>query len=115
MLSQRTAATAALFAALMVPSNAQDLRERMTSRFEPAVQDQIENNMVPGIGLSWFLSEHNGFRTVSHGGGDRGFRSNFVMVPGSNLAVLLVSNSDKSPVQKLTKIALDIALEPNER
>lgn len=75
---------------------------------------QPRSEKFPGIGLSWFLSKHNGFRTVSHGGGDRGFSSNFVMVPERNLAVLMVSNTDKSPVQKLTKLALDIALEPRE-
>ena len=76
---------------------------------------QPRSEKFPGIGLSWFLRERNGLRTVSHGGGDRGFRSNFVMVPEKDLAVLMVSNSDKTPVQKLTKIALDIALESNER
>jgi CubicO group peptidase (beta-lactamase class C family) len=76
---------------------------------------QPQSQKFPGIGLSWFLSEHKGFRTVSHGGGDRGFSSNFVMVPEENLAVLMVSNTDKSPVQMLTKLALDIALETNDQ
>jgi CubicO group peptidase (beta-lactamase class C family) len=76
---------------------------------------QPQSQKFPGIGLSWFLSEHKGFRTVSHGGGDRGFSSNFVMVPEENLAVLMVSNTDKSPVQKLTKLALDIALETKDQ
>jgi CubicO group peptidase (beta-lactamase class C family) len=33
------------------------------------------------VGVSWFLGEHRGSRTVSHGGGDTGFRSNLMMVP----------------------------------
>jgi len=65
-----------------------------------------------GIGISWFLRRHNEFRTVSHSGSDQGFTSHLVMVPEKNLAILMVSNSDGAPIKSLTKIALNLALEP---
>ena len=62
------------------------------------------------IGISWFLGEHEGYRTVSHGGGDLGFSSNFVMVPEKDLAIVMVSNTDQAPVHEITRLALDVVL-----
>jgi CubicO group peptidase (beta-lactamase class C family) len=62
------------------------------------------------IGISWFLGEHRGHRTVGHGGGDLGFRSNFTMLPDEGLAFVMVSNTDRAPVEKITQLALDAIL-----
>lgn len=62
------------------------------------------------VGLSWFLGEHEGHRTVSHGGGDLGFSSNFVMLPEEGLAVVMASNVDGAPLHKITQLALNVLL-----
>jgi CubicO group peptidase (beta-lactamase class C family) len=63
------------------------------------------------VGVSWFLGELRGSRTVSHGGGDTGFRSNLMMIPDKKVAVVMMSNFDGgSSLGQLTAAALDIAL-----
>jgi CubicO group peptidase (beta-lactamase class C family) len=63
------------------------------------------------VGISWFLGEYRGHRTVSHGGGDTGFRSNLVMIPDLKIAVVMMSNFDgASSLGEITPAALDIAL-----
>ena len=62
------------------------------------------------VGLSWFLGEHEGLRTVSHGGGDLGFSSNFVMLPEEGLAVVMASNVDGAPLDRITELALNVLL-----
>jgi CubicO group peptidase (beta-lactamase class C family) len=47
---------------------------------------------APQIGLAWWLKEYDGVKTVSHGGGDTGFRSYFMLIPEKNMAIMLVSN-----------------------
>jgi len=64
----------------------------------------------PEMGLSWFLGEHKGTRTVSHGGGDTGYRSYFVMLPDNNTSVIIASNYQLTPVGKIVNGVLDILL-----
>ncbi len=62
------------------------------------------------IGISWFLRKHREYPTVSHSGGDVGFVSNLVMVPDRSIAVVLMSNFDRTSIGGITNAALDVAL-----
>jgi CubicO group peptidase (beta-lactamase class C family) len=62
------------------------------------------------IGLGWFLGKHRELRTVSHGGGDVGYNTYFVMVPEKAVAVVILVNVLPAPVRTLAKLALDIVL-----
>ncbi|MGI9627901.1 MAG: serine hydrolase domain-containing protein [Longimicrobiales bacterium] len=44
------------------------------------------------VGLSWFLGDYQGHRTVSHGGGDTGFRSHILLMPDDGVGVVIASN-----------------------
>jgi len=46
----------------------------------------------PKVGLSWFLNDYKGLKTVSHGGGDTGFRSYLLLVPEKNISVMVACN-----------------------
>ena len=46
----------------------------------------------PKVGISWFMEDRHGVKTVSHSGGDTGFRSYFLLVPERNISVMMVSN-----------------------
>jgi CubicO group peptidase (beta-lactamase class C family) len=69
----------------------------------PAVQFQQ-------IGISWFLTKYKDLSVVTHSGGDTGFVSNLVLLPEKNVAVVMMSNYDRAPLQLITNVALDIAL-----
>lgn len=47
---------------------------------------------APSVGLSWFLGEVQGHRTVGHGGGDTGFRSYILLLPDDGVGVVIASN-----------------------
>lgn len=44
------------------------------------------------VGLSWFLGELGGHRTVSHGGMDIGFSSFILLLPDDRIGIVLASN-----------------------
>jgi len=62
------------------------------------------------VGLSWFLGEHRGEKTVSHGGGDTGFNTYLVMLPERRAAVAVLCNLIPAPVKALAHAAVDILL-----
>src|SRR5579884_3055616 len=45
------------------------------------------------VGLSWFVSDINGVRTVAHGGGTIGQLSSFMFVPERGFALTILTNS----------------------
>jgi CubicO group peptidase (beta-lactamase class C family) len=63
---------------------------------------------APQIGLAWWLKEHEGVKTVSHAGGDTGFRSYFMLIPEKNMAITLVSNYELLRSEDIAFAILDI-------
>ncbi|MGD8791311.1 MAG: serine hydrolase [Anaerolineae bacterium] len=78
----------------------------------PEVEVGTRDGRPRHIGLSWFLSEHAGHQTVSHGGRDIGYQTNFVMVPDAGVAVIVLSNyfGPDTIVNEVTDLALELAL-----
>jgi CubicO group peptidase (beta-lactamase class C family) len=70
------------------------------------------DNRPVHVGLSWFLSEKEGCRIVSHGGTDTGYRANFNMYLEDGLAVVVLSNysGPDDTVVQVTRLAREFAL-----
>lgn len=66
--------------------------------------------MNKSVGLSWFIGERSGEKTISHGGGDIGFNTSFVMMPEKEIAVVVLCNFSPAPASELSSAALDIVL-----
>jgi len=62
------------------------------------------------VGLSWFLDEYRGVKTIGHAGGDTGFSTNLLMLPEKSIAVVVLCNLNSSPIFRITNAALDILL-----
>lgn len=62
------------------------------------------------VGLSWFLGTYRGTSTVSHGGGDTGYRSHFTLLPDMDIGVILASNYDRTPIGSIRTGVLDVLL-----
>jgi CubicO group peptidase (beta-lactamase class C family) len=79
----------------------------------PAVVVGVRDGTPRHVGLSWFLSEYAGYETVSHGGRDIGYQTNFVMVPDAGVAVIVLSNyfGPNPIVSEVTDLALELALD----
>lgn len=71
--------------------------------------DSVEG--APPVGLSWFLGELEGRRTVSHGGADTGFRSNIMLMPDDGIGVVIASNWSGTGTQALTNGIARLVLE----
>ncbi len=78
----------------------------------PAVRAGVREGRPVHVGLSWFLSDYAGRQTVSHGGADIGYITNFVMVPEAGVAVIVLSNyfGPNTAVGEVTDLALELAL-----
>lgn len=74
--------------------------------FEP----QVRADGDLAVGLSWFLGEYQGFKTIGHGGGDLGFRSYIILIPEKSLAVVTASNYQNTPMQEVAFGVLNIML-----
>ncbi|MCP4221160.1 MAG: beta-lactamase family protein [bacterium] len=76
----------------------------------PRVKIGADSSARNHIGLSWFLKEYKGEKTVGHSGSDAGFMTNFVMLPGKSVAVVVMANTMPAPIEEITNTALDIIL-----
>ena len=70
----------------------------------------------PAVGVSWFLNEHRGLKTMSHSGGDTGFRSFLLLVPEKNISVMVACNYELCRTGDIANAVLDLLLgeEPEE-
>lgn len=74
--------------------------------FEP--QAQTTENQA--IGLSWFIDQYRGIKTVYHSGSDLGYRSYLIMLPEKSLAIIAASNYEETPMDDLVYGVIDIML-----
>jgi CubicO group peptidase (beta-lactamase class C family) len=65
---------------------------------------------LPKVGMSWFLENYQGLKTVSHSGGDTGFNSFFLLVPEKNISIAIVSNYEQSRTDEFAYAVLDYLL-----
>jgi CubicO group peptidase (beta-lactamase class C family) len=61
-----------------------------------------------GVGLSWFLPSRDGRQLVSHGGGDTGFRTDILLSPTEQVAIVVMANGDRVNVQDLSMALLEV-------
>ena len=62
------------------------------------------------VAISWFLGERGGHRTVSHGGGDVGYRSSVLLLPDDGIAIVMMINYDALPGPEIANAATDVVL-----
>src|SRR5690242_21238928 len=67
------------------------------------------------VGLSWFIRDHAGHRTVYHAGGDTGFRAYVLLAPDDGIGIALASNWDETPRETLVEKTLDMLLASDGR
>jgi tetratricopeptide (TPR) repeat protein len=60
------------------------------------------------VGLSWFISKYNGKTKVSHGGGDVGYCTEFIIIPEDSIAVVCLANYEYFDAEDITDIALSV-------
>lgn len=77
-----------------------------------ATTDTTTNQSL--VGLSWFLGEQAGHKTVGHGGGDTGFRSYILLLPDDNIGIVLASNWHRTNSGAITYGILDLILASSE-
>jgi CubicO group peptidase (beta-lactamase class C family) len=80
-----------------------------------ASQKNIPSRHFNGYGLGWGLSDYEGRKMVSHGGGYDGMYSRVTMIPEEHLAVVVLTNSMTGISTPITMKALDVLLGAGER
>ena len=63
----------------------------------------------PGIyvGLSWFVGNHQGHTGISHSGGDDGFTTYLLLVPDTDMALVVMCNSEHGGISLPQKIVAE--------
>jgi D-alanyl-D-alanine carboxypeptidase len=56
-----------------------------------------------GYGFGWFVGEGHGHRLQRHGGGINGFRSTIDRYPDDGLTIIVLSNLETAPVDKIAR------------
>ncbi|MBI2424643.1 MAG: beta-lactamase family protein [Candidatus Hydrogenedentes bacterium] len=82
------------------------LKAETARRMMQPLEPKFEN-----AGISWFLGEYKGLRTVGHSGGDVGFRCHLMLVPEAALGIVVLTNGDGAPAPRLAQDALDALLD----
>ena len=79
--------------------------------WEPA---KLNNGKTTQVGLSWVLRTYREIKTVSHSGGDVGYRTFFIMMPEKKAAAVVLSNCDFAPTGNIaiTALFMTLGLEP---
>ena len=67
------------------------------------------------VGLSWFIRDYSGHRTVYHAGGDTGFRAYVLLAPDDGIGIALASNWEEMPRETLVEKTLDMLLASDGR
>ena len=78
-------------------------------------QKNIPSKHFNGYGLGWGLSDYEGRKMVSHGGGYDGMYSRVTMIPEEKLAVVVLTNSMTGISTPITMRALDVFLATGDR
>lgn len=78
---------------------------------DQGLRDEQKAEWMGKVGLGWFLGHYRGHRMVSYVGADPGFRASMALLPEKGIAVVCMGNSDAMRVGRLSRLALDLALE----
>lgn len=62
------------------------------------------------VGLSWFLPVRGGLHLVTHSGGDTGFRTDLLLVPAEQVAIVVLTNGDRTDPGALSAELLRVVL-----
>ncbi len=90
---------AALLGGPGLPLKPATLREMFRPQYQP-------DPRIPGLGLSFWLGDVGGHRTVGHGGGWPGFISAMVVAPDDGVAVLAFSNTGTMTPERVSDALL---------
>lgn len=74
-------------------------REALKKAYTP-----FKNN----YGYGWMVNSYEGREMVSHSGGAAGYRSNFTRIPGDDIVIILLNNTENANVELITKNLLNI-------
>ncbi len=87
-----------------------DVRILADSSYKILWTNSVNLKDKSAVGVSWFLEEYRGLKTVRHGGGDTGFRSFIWLIPEKNISVVLASNYELTQSGDITRAVIDILL-----
>ncbi len=81
------------------------IKRKTINKFLQPVQ-QISEEPPTYMGLGWFLSEYKGEPIHYHSGGDTGFNTKLIILPGKRAGAVFMCNADYVDVDQLTSLML---------
>ncbi len=60
------------------------------------------------VGFGWFIDDYDSIQIIHHAGGDPGYKNFLVFIPSIETGIIVMSNSESIPPQKLAYELVDI-------
>lgn len=76
---------------------------------------RLNNGKTFGGAFGLFVGEYNGYKEVSHGGADAGFRAQVSMFPEEDFAVVVLGNSADFDAKGIAHSLTDLYLKPEKK
>ncbi len=70
----------------------------------------VERRKSGYVGFGWFIDDYDSIQIISHAGGDPGYKNFLVLIPTLETGIIVMSNSESIPPQKLAYEIIDIIL-----
>jgi tetratricopeptide (TPR) repeat protein len=70
----------------------------------------VERRKSGYVGFGWFIDDHDDIQIISHAGGDPGYKNFLVLMPSLESGIIVMSNSESIPPQKLAYEIIDILI-----
>ena len=68
----------------------------------------VERRKSGFVGFGWFIDDYNNTQIIHHAGGDPGYKNFLVLIPSLETGIIVMSNSESIPPQKLAYEIIDI-------
>jgi len=68
----------------------------------------VERRKSGFVGFGWFIDDYDSIQIIHHAGGDPGYKNFLVLIPSLETGIIVMSNSESIPPQKLAYEIIDI-------
>lgn len=82
-------------------------KENWEKLWVPFIKTSADPNSKSFYGFAWIISEHNGHKTISHGGANIGFRADYTRFVDDNLSIIILTNTDEAIPAAITMALAD--------
>ena len=71
-------------------------KENWEKLWQPFIKTSDKSDSKSYYGFAWMIDEYNGYKTISHGGANIGFRAYYTRFVDAGLSIIIMTNTDEA-------------------